>query len=70
MTRPKMGMQSMQEAVYNHWYRAFMKSALQDGIAAAPVLREYSKKANAKDFVPSHRGFYFFFSCTLDAGSA
>jgi hypothetical protein len=45
-----------------------MKPALQDGVAAASVLPEYSK--NAKDFVPSHRGFYFFFSCTLDAGSA
>jgi hypothetical protein len=45
-----------------------MKRALQDAIAAAPVLREYNK--NAKDFVPSHRGFYLFFSCTLGAGSA
>jgi hypothetical protein len=63
-----MGMQSIQEALCNHWFRPFMKRALQDAIAAAPVLREYNK--NAKDFVPSHRGFYFFFSCTLDAGSA
>jgi hypothetical protein len=32
-----------------------MKRPLQDGIAAAHVLREYNK--NAEDFVPSPRGF-------------
>jgi hypothetical protein len=52
-----MGVQSIQEALCNHWYRAFMKR-LAGRHAAAPVLRDYNK--NAKDFVPSHRGFCFF----------
>jgi hypothetical protein len=60
-----MGMQSIQEALCNHWYRAFMKRALQDGTAAAPVLREVSIIRMLK--ISSHPigGFISFFSRTL-----
>ncbi len=43
-----MGMQSMQEALYNHCYRASVKGALQDGIAAAPVLRMVMLKISSR----------------------